>query len=85
MPVPVERAADLAHYARAVASGPRTVRVQDAPFGEDVGPYDTGRVLVALEHACVVSAADQRGRRRVLISAPDDAARAVTTWCLEQR
>ena len=85
MPVSPERAADLAWAASVVAAERKTVRVTDEPFGEDIGPFETGRVLVALEHAGVVSPADQKGRRRVLISDPGDAARAVTTWCLEQR
>ena len=75
----------LAEHARFLAGRPaRTVRAQDCPFGEDTGPYESGRVLVNLERAGVVGRADQKGRRPVLLG-PDDAARAVRTWWLEQR
>lgn len=83
-PVDEVGCARLAAMARTlVESGVTTVRPQDDPWGQ--GPFLTGRHLVLLGRAGVVSAADQRSRRRVLISDPDGAARAVTTWWMEQR
>lgn len=68
--------------ARKLAAGPRTIRVQDEPLGEGVGPYATGLILTRLEKAGVVSGADQKGRRRVLITDPDAAGRAVLAWAV---